>query len=150
MYVSSRKLAARCQRFGVTYYLRFHSRSRLSAKGKIILKYILHRQRGRLSFSCVSRLDHIITKRQKAKLPVYLVEDHLLKICERVNLFLQEFLTSTLDGDGWSVSYLTLLSPGETLHARWIGGWEAPEPVLALLRKKCPLLLGIGSGFPCR
>jgi len=38
-YVPPCTLAARCQCFGVIYCLRFHSWSRLSAKGKIALKY---------------------------------------------------------------------------------------------------------------
>jgi len=84
------------------------------------------------------------------KLLVYLIKDHFLKMFGRVKLYLQAFLTSALDGDEWSLSDLGLLSPGETLLARWIRGWVHPEPVLALQRKKILLLPGIGSGFACR
>jgi len=46
-----------------------------------------------------------------AKLPVYLIKDHFLKMFGRVKLCLQAFLTSAVDGDEWSVSDLGLLSP---------------------------------------
>lgn len=51
----------------------------------------------------------------------------------------------------WVISFRPrALKPGETLHARWLGGCVAPEPVLALYRMKSLLLPGIGSGFTCR
>jgi hypothetical protein len=73
-----------------------------------------------------------------------LTEHHVMKAHWGVEVCLHAFLTSALDGGGWSASRPGRFIPRERAPGtHWIGGWVGPRASLdAVVRRKLP--------SPCR
>jgi hypothetical protein len=73
----------------------------------------------------------------KVKLSLYLTKHCATKMCWGVEVELNAFLTSALDGGDWSPSRPDPFIPrerGPSIH--WIGGWVGPRAGLDTVMKR--------------
>jgi hypothetical protein len=76
----------------------------------------------------------------KVELSLCLIKHHAVKTYWGVEVYLQAFLTSALDGGEWSASPPGHFNPRERAPGtHWIGGWVGPRAVLdTVVKKKIP------------
>jgi hypothetical protein len=70
----------------------------------------------------------------KVKLPLCLTKHNVMEVYRGVEVLLNAFLTSALDGGEWSASLPgRFISRGRSTGTHWIGGWVGPRAGLDVM-----------------